>query len=417
MLNTLKQQRKSVGTKFTKMFNIFRKIPRSMSDVRYLGMPLENEELARTEYNSGKTVLESLPTVVTFALTTLCNNRIPCVICDRNTRPPYGDIDTNEQVIEAVKPLLKTATYVLLHCGGEPFFSKHFDNVASMIMPPTRISFATNAMLLTKARTDRLLERDIMAGFVVSMDAATPEIYRIMRPSCDFHTVVNNIKYYTQKAEALGREHSSVILNMTLCQSNICDAPKFVDLAASIGAKCIDYNHLNKGLEHTVKTADGLDWNYSEQADFEDASFHDEMVMEAYNRAKEHGIHMMFVGKPFLGPDTDKIDPSITSELCGGVPFQESDEHIWKSEHHKLLAPGVPPCFKPWRETVIQPNGEVRECYFHELGDWKTGDILKDDFMAIWNSGTMIRERQQFLKNAFSKRCSVSTPCVHRQRQ
>lgn len=259
--------------KFKRMLSIFGRIPRNISKVRYLGLPLENEELARTEYNSGKTVLESLPSIVTFALTTFCNSRIPCVMCDRNTRSPKSDTDTNEQVIEAVKPLMKTATYVLLHCGGEPFFSKHFDSVASIIMPPTRISFATNAMLLTKARTDRILEKDIMAGFVVSLDAATPEVYQIMRPSCDFQTVINNIKYYTQKTVALGRGHSTVTLNMTLCKANIFDAPKLVDLAVSVGAKCVDYNHLNQGLAHTEKTADGWDWNYSDQANFEDADY------------------------------------------------------------------------------------------------------------------------------------------------
>ena len=132
--------------------------------------------------------------------------------------------------------------------------------------------------------------------------------------------------------------------------------------------KSVDYNHLNQGLAHTVKTADGWNWNYGDQANFEDTSVHDQMVLEAYKRAKVHGIRMMFVGKPFLGPGADKIDPAITNELCGIVPFQESKDHVWKSEHHKLLAPAVPPCFKPWRETVIQPNGEIRECYFHNQG-------------------------------------------------
>ena len=405
--------------KFKRMLSIFGRIPRNVSEVRYLGSPLKNEKLARREYQAGKTAVGSLPPIVTFGLTTFCNSRIPCVICDRNTRSPESDTDTNEQVIEAVKPLIKTAKYVLLHCGGEPFFSKHFDSVVSVIMPPTRVSFATNAMLLTKARTDRILEKDIMAGFVVSMDAATPEVYRIMRPSCDFQTVIDNIKYYTQKAKVLGREHSTVTLNMTLCKSNIYDAPKLVDLAALVGAKCVDYNHLNQGLAHTVKTADGWDWNYSNQADFGDASVHNQMVLEAYKRAKEHGINMTFVGKPFLGPDADKIDPSITNELCGVVPFQESKKHVWKSKHHKLLAPAVPPCFKPWHEVNIMPGGVVRICCFHDLSKpgVQIGNAFESDFMAIWNSKTMVEERKQFLAQGFSQRCKGSAPCLHRQRQ
>ena len=65
---------------------------------RHPGAPLENARLARDEYQAGAVVLESLPPIVTLALTTFCNNRIPCVICDRNVRPACADSETSPEV-------------------------------------------------------------------------------------------------------------------------------------------------------------------------------------------------------------------------------------------------------------------------------------------------------------------------------
>ncbi|MBI4949338.1 MAG: radical SAM protein [Deltaproteobacteria bacterium] len=381
--------------------------------VRYIGSPLENAELARSEYENGKTVLESLPPVVTFALTTFCNNKIPCLICDRNTRAKASDSETRGMVIEAVRPLLQTAKIVLLHCGGEAMLSRHFDEVIRSINPPTRVAFATNAMLLTNKRADLMLEKDIMSKFVVSLDASTPEAYHFMRPSSDFDTVVSNIEYYTSKARKLKREASGVSLNMTVCEANLKDVPTLVDLAVRVGATEVDYNHLNGGLDHRVKTVDGWEWDYKEQAKFKDKKFHDEMVLEAYKRAKQHGINMTFVGKPFLGPDADK-NKAIVEELCGRVAFQTNP---WSSKKHKVFAPGVPPCFKPWQETVIQPSGNVRICYFHEELRHKAGNILTTDFMELWNSDLMVKQREEFLAHAVSGICKKSQPCMHRHRQ
>jgi len=99
------------------------------SSITYLGSPDQNAELNRQEYQEGKTVLKSLPSVVTLALTTHCNNKTPCVICDRNTRPSCGDCEIDPRMIAITVPLLQTAKYVLLHCGGEAMFSKYYDRL------------------------------------------------------------------------------------------------------------------------------------------------------------------------------------------------------------------------------------------------------------------------------------------------
>ena len=184
-----------------------------------------------------------------------------------------------------------------------------------------------------------------------------------------------------------------------------------------VGAVGVDFNHLNAGNFHKVATVDGLEWDYVEQSQFKDPSRHDRLIIEAYHKAKANDIHIMFVGKPFISSDT--IDSEIEKDLLGTVAFQETEEDIWKSPFHRMLAPDVPSCFKPWKETVIQPDGDIRVCYFHDQGEWAVSNILHTkDFMSIWNSETMVAEREAFLQTCFCEdappRLPVSTngPCL-----
>ncbi len=381
----------------------------------YISDPVKNAELAALEYKQGKTILSSLPPIITFALTTFCSNRTPCLICDRNIRPPEGDMETNYAVINAVEPLLRTARVVLLHCGGEAMFSKYFDNVINIISPPTKISFATNGMLLTKKRADILLEKDIITIFNLSLDSATEKAYRLMRPGSDWNTVLKNIKYFINKARRLNRKDARVSLNMTVCELNLKEVPKLIDLAVEIGAYGVDFNHLNSGLSFTRKTIDNKEWNYEKQSEFKDKKLHDEMILKAYKKARKNSIRMVFVGKPFIGPGSEKIDKKIKDDLCELMTFPVSNT-IWQSPYHDNNLPGPPFCFKPWRETVIQPNGDIRICYFHDGHLYTVGNIVKSDFYKFWNSEIMIKEREQFLKNRYSEKCMASTLCLHRGR-
>ena len=389
-----------------------------LADVPHLGNPTENEKLAAAEYRAGKTVLRSLPAIVTYALTTHCySGKDVCLICDRNTRPASADSSATPEAIRAVTPLLKTALQVFLHCGGEAMFSPYFDDVIAMIDPPTRVRFATNGMALTPRRADHMLERDVMGGIIISLDAATPEMLRIMRPACDFEVITRNASYYTARIRALGREHASCIgLSMTVCESNLGDVPALVDLADSIGARFVEYNHLNVGLTHTVKTVDGWDWVYREQAIFSDPALHDRLLLEAYRRARARDIGIKFVGQPFIGPDKDAVDRSIRDDIIHDGSNASVSEP-WTSPYHALFAEGLPRCVKPWREVVIHPTGLVRACYFHDECKFAIGSIVDGDFMAIWNSPRMVAHREQFLAQGVSQMCVASHPCMFRGRQ
>jgi MoaA/NifB/PqqE/SkfB family radical SAM enzyme len=281
------------------------------------------------------------------------------------------------------------------------------------------VSFATNGMALTEARADLMLDAGVMGEFVVSLDASTSQIFQLMRPACDFETVVRNVRYYTSRASELPSDaRRGVTLNMTVCEANLRDVPGLVDLATDVGARRVHYNHLNEGLTHSVEAPDGTKWSYAEQKNFRDPQLHDELVLEAYRRGERQGISVTFVGEPFLvrrGNDIASARGALRN-YDHTVPLKVWSEP-WHSPTHQPIAPGVPICRKPWKEVVIQPGGEVRRCYFHDETRFALGNVTGGDFMALWNSQAMIREREQFLSHSISRICGQSAPCLHRSRR
>ncbi len=385
-----------------------------ISAVRYLNSPLENAKLCEEQYREGKTALETLPSIITLTMTVFCNYKTPCLKCDRNVRSESAYSEISDDVMNAAMPLLKTAKLVYLHCGGEPMFSKQFDETIKIVDFPTQIVFSTNAMLLNKRRADLFLEKGNVPQITVSFDAATENMYRIMRPSGKFKTVVDNISYLTKRKSTLNLDKPRIILHMTVCRKNLSDVPKLVDLAQEIGADVVSYDHLNSGLDFNLNTVDSQIWDYKKQADFENPSYHNEMILEAYQKAKSMDIRIRFVGEPFLGPMASEIDHSITEDLAS--IFRFADE-IPISPFHRDANNGRPHCLTPWREVVIQPTGDVRSCYFHDMERYKIGNILDTDFMEIWNSSDMVKMREQAFKKSFARMCYASEPCYYRGRE
>jgi MoaA/NifB/PqqE/SkfB family radical SAM enzyme len=266
-------------------------------------------------------------------------------------------------------------------------------------------------MLMTKKRVDLMLEKDIMAGFIVSLDAATPEIYKIMRPSSDFNTVTRNVAYYTKRAADLGREKSTVTLNMTLCETNIIDAPKLVLLAERLGAKAISFNPMNPGLTHVVTAPDGREWSYEREAVFSDPEKHDILLYEAWQMAQEKGLRMSSHGMPFIGPNAEGFNDIERAMTI--VPFSNDGEGQWYSSVHTPFGPCPFPCVKPWQEISIEPNGTVRSCYYHDQSVWSIGNLLQTDAFTIWNSERIVSDRELFLKTGVAPQCRLTAACQH----
>ncbi len=74
-----------------------------------------------------------------------------------------------------------------------------------------------------------------------------------------------------------------------------------------------------------------------------------------------------------------------------------------------MLASDVPSCFKPWKETVTQPDRDIRVCYFHDQAEWAVLNVLQTkDLMSILNSETIVGDNtinQQLSPISFQRGC------------
>jgi radical SAM protein with 4Fe4S-binding SPASM domain len=124
-----------------------------------------------------------------------------------------------------------------------------------------------------------------------------------------------------------------------------------------------------------------------------DPELHDKSVLDAYSKAKELGVEMLFVGSVFLGEETK----------------QKSSAREQISELSKPWVQNT--CLAPWSEAVIGYDGNVRVCCYHNEYDEGIGSLRKSTFRDIWNSQKAIDIREQFKKQGFCSHCVKPNSC------
>ena len=100
----------------------------------------------------------------------------------------------------------------------------------------------------------------------------------------------------------------------------------------------------------------------------------------------------------------------FSEEIHSGF-IRESPEKLRRIVHHfRVLAGQKPPrsprCNAPWVSTVIEANGEVRPCFFHEA----LGNIHEQELSEILNGPKAVRFRESLdvETNPICQRCVCS---------
>ena len=76
-------------------------------------------------------------------------------------------------------------------------------------------------------------------------------------------------------------------------------------------------------------------------------------------------------------------------------------EEYYKDPHYKLSEYSSR-CVSPWMVAYIFPDGEVRPCL---NSDYSFGNIKKDKFSKVWNSGQALRFRRLLKENQIFPLC------------
>jgi MoaA/NifB/PqqE/SkfB family radical SAM enzyme len=272
-----------------------------------------------------------LPLVI-FYPTSRCNSR--CMSCDWWKQSGAGDLTLDE--IEGVADSLPAlGTDVVVFSGGEPLLRPEVFEAAEI--------FRARGLTLHLLTSGVLLERcaesaaEHFARVVISLDATTEALYQAVRGVAALGVVGKGVTRLRQIAPGL-----PVTARATLHRANFRELPRLIDHARRMAFDSISFLAAD-----TASTAFGrlrppdarpLALDLAEIAEFEALV---EQTIEEHRGDFESG---------FVTDSPDKLRrlPRYYAALAGRGPF--------------------PPvaCNAPWMSVVIEADGAVRPCFFHE---------------------------------------------------
>ena len=311
-----------------------------------------------------------LPLII-FYPTSRCNSR--CISCDWWKQSGDGDLSLPE-IDDLAGTLPALGTKVVVFSGGEPLLRPEVFDAAAM--------FAARGLTLHLLTSGILLERFAkrvahhFARVCVSLDAPAEELYEQIRGVAAFGTVARGVARLRALAPAL-----PVTARATLHKANFREMPGLIDCARSLGLDGIsflpaDVTSRAFGRDH-APDARRLTLNAAEIAEFERTV---EQTIADYGDDFESG----FIAEP---PDKLRSLPRYYGALRGETPF--------------------PPvrCNAPWVSVVIEANGAVRPCFFHDA----IGNVRETALEAIVTDNLRaFRESLDVASNPVCRRCVCS---------
>ena len=189
-----------------------------------------------------------LPKVLYIETTNRCNLRCKGCILYRGNWEPERDMSLQDLVmITDQLPALERAT---LHGVGEPLLNKDLCRmIAHLKKRNVFVLFNSNGILLDEERQNALIDTRL-DELRISLDAASPEGYKIIRNSDKFHRIIQNLQSFLK----LQKERRAVTPRLSLwflgTKENIAELPGLLRLAAEIGIEEIHLQRLVYFQDH-----------------------------------------------------------------------------------------------------------------------------------------------------------------------
>jgi Fe-coproporphyrin III synthase len=309
-----------------------------------------------------------LPLVI-FYPTSRCNSR--CVSCDWWRSSGAGDLTLGE--IERLADALPgLGTRVVVFSGGEPLLRPEVFEAARLF----RQRGVTLHLLTSGVLLDRTAE-EVARHFekvVISLDGATEASYQAVRGVAALTTVERGVARLRRIAP-----HIPLGARATLHRLNFRELPQLIEHAKAMALDRIsflaaDVSSRAFGRLRTV-AADGLALSCREIDEFE------RLIEETIARFADE-FAAGFVAE---SPDRLRQLPRYYAALAGLAPF--------------------PPvgCNAPWMSVVVEADGAVRPCFFHDA----IGNIRDQSLAAI-----VTRQLPAFRETLDISRNPVCTRCV-----
>lgn len=151
---------------------------------------------------------------------------------------------------------LEDAELLVVAGNGEPFASRLYMELLTKIdprkHPSLKVQLKTNAILFTPKNWDKLRDIQSAARSVhISIDAATPETYRVLRRGGEFSLLLDNLHFISNLRK--DRKITNMEFYFVVQQGNYKEMKEFVKLGMKFGADLVVFNRINNWGTFTSK--------------------------------------------------------------------------------------------------------------------------------------------------------------------
>ena len=297
----------------------------------------------------------SLPKNLYLEVTNRCNLKCKACILYRGSWESARDVTFDEMV--RITDQLPKLEQVALHGIGEPLLNQE---LAAMIRHlknrDVYVLFNSNGILIDEKRQYELITAGL-DELRISLDAASPIGYRVMRNSDKFDQIVANLKSLVEHRKHLHVSRPKISLWYLGTRENLAELPEFIRLADAIGIKDVYLQRLvyfqddtGYGVaipEKTLVDSDGKTREYLNQSQ---------------NLAKQFGI---------------QFNASGLHTPLESVQVNSGNPPSWKQ------------CFRPNTLMYITANGNVLPCCISPFAtsDYPSiilGNVFESRLKEIW---------------------------------
>ncbi|MBU2226517.1 MAG: radical SAM protein [Proteobacteria bacterium] len=301
-------------------------------------------------------------------LTTRCP--LLCKMCIRSESTEWQFLDMPLEDFKKILPYLKDVESVVLEGWGESLLHRDLSECIRLVKKEgSQVGFVTSGMGLTENRVSELIEAGVdFVGFSIS--GTTPATHDAIRVNSHLPEVLDAIRLFQDEKKRLGILRPKMHLIFLMVKDNVHEVPFVPSLAKEAGIEEVVITNICHTINLWQETQRVFVWENVK-------SQYDQIVKQAEANAQKLNIQLK---KPVL--------TAFNAPVCAENPLR----NLYISAEGEV-SPCVylyPPLPSPFRRVFCEKEYRTDKVSF--------GNIFKEPFSAIWNSGNYKEFRNRFIK-------------------
>jgi len=320
-------------------------------------------------------IIDRPPVCLYLEVTNRCN--LLCTTCPRTFEALEPPTDMSWELFTRIVDQVPDLGRAVLHGVGEPMMVRELPRMIRYLHGRgAHVLFNTNGTLLDERRGRELIEAGL-DELRVSLDAAEPRAFRLVRGVDAFERIVAQVKAFTALQREIHADLPRVSLWLTGLKETLAQLPRFVELAHELGVGEVY-------LQRLVYFQGGQGLARPESALFESLDVAEQRILErAEEVARALGVTFCASGA---------VEPELSVKRAGG-------DRPWSL------------CRRPWTLMYFTATGRALPCCIAPFSlrgyeSFTLGDATQQTLREIWNGARYQEFRRALASDRPPDACS-----------